>query len=174
MRLSRVLMLAFLMGMIAISIHSSVQERRPDISGVWRSSIGQIYVIEVQGSRFTWRVEKLNQTASGTIDGNRLTSVWQAGGQRQSATGRVVNVDGSGRALRIEWSNKVVFFRDQGGEPAERGDRQPPVREGREPAAQEFQERRPGGFPDVSGDWFSNRGHQLTVHQTGGDFADRL
>jgi len=169
MRLSRVFLFALLTGAVAISIHSSVQERRPDISGVWRSSIGQIYVIEVQGSRFTWHVEKLNQAATGSIEGNLLRASWRAGRESQSATGRVVDVDRNGRAVRIEWSNKVVFFRDQGGKPGEKADRQQPTREGREPVTQEFQERRPGGFPDVSGDWFSNRGHQLTVHQTGGD-----
>ncbi len=170
MRFSRITVLALIAGTFAVSIHSSAQERRPDISGFWRSSIGQTYVIEVQGSRFTWHVEKLGQTATGTIDGSRLTATWQAGRQRQSVTGKVAGVDGAGRAVRIEWSNKIVFFRDQGGEPEEQAERRPPAREGREPAAQELQERRAGAFPDISGDWFSNRGHQLSVHQTGGDF----
>ena len=169
MRSSKIIVLALVMGAVTLLIQSSGQERRPDISGAWRSNVGQVYVIEVQGSRFTWHVEKLDQTATGTIEGNRLTAAWQAGRQRQAATGKVVEVDGRGRAVRIEWSNKVVFFRDQGGEPGENADRQPPIREGREPAAQESQASRPGRFPDVSGDWFSNRGHQLTVHQTGGD-----
>jgi len=170
MRIFRVIILVLVTGAVAVSIHSSGQQRPPDISGAWRSNAGQVYVIEVQGSRFTWHVEKLDQTATGTIEGNRLTAAWQAGRQRQAATGKVVEVDGRGRAVRIEWSNNVVFFRDQGSQPEQQEGRQQPPREGREPTAQEFQEARPGGFPDVSGDWFSNRGHQLTVHQTREEF----
>ena len=172
MRVLRVITLALLTGAAATSIHASVQERRPDISGVWRSNIGNIYVIEVQGSRFTWHVEALGQTATGTIDGNRLTAAWAAGRQRQSATGKIVGVDRAGRALRIEWSNKVVFFRGEEGETRGQEERRtPPAREerGGEPP-REGQEARPGGFPDVSGDWFSDRGHQLSVHQTGPEF----
>jgi photosystem II stability/assembly factor-like uncharacterized protein len=157
----------FVGGVFAVSL-ASIQQRPPDISGVWRSNIGQVYVIEVQGNRFTWHVEALGQTATGTIDGSRLTAAWQAGRQRQSATGKVVAVDGGGRALRIEWSNKVVFSRVQ---ETQEGRQPPPIREeGREERPREGQETRPAGFPDVSGEWFSNRGHQLSVHQTGGEF----
>jgi photosystem II stability/assembly factor-like uncharacterized protein len=172
MRILKGFMLALLVGAVATSIHSSGQDRRPDISGVWRSSIGQVYVIEVQGSRFSWHVEATGQTATGTIDGNRLAASWEAGRKRQSATGKIVDVGRNGRALRIEWSNKVVFFRGEEGEPREGGERRtPPVGEqGRDEPSREGQETRPGGFPDVSGEWFSNRGHQLSIHQTGPEF----
>lgn len=159
----------FLGGSLVLSL-SPVQQRPPDISGVWKSSLGHVYVIEVQGSRFTWHVEELDQTATGTIAGNRLTASWPSGRQRQSATGKVVDVDRSGRALRIEWSNKVVFFRDRGGEPREQAEHEEPVREGREQVQREGREPRPSGFPNISGDWFSNRGHQLSIHQTGREF----
>ncbi len=150
---------------------SSLQQRPPDISGVWRSSIGHVYVIEVQGSRFTWHVEKLDQTANGTIDGNRLTAAWLVGKQRRTATGKIVGVDETGRAVRIEWSNRVVFLRDEGGERREENRERPErFRERRDEEPREFQEIRSGGFPDVSGDWFSNRGHRLSIDQTRGEF----
>jgi photosystem II stability/assembly factor-like uncharacterized protein len=109
---------------LALSL-SQGQQRRADISGIWRSNIGQVYVIEVQGNRFTWHAEALGQNATGTIDGNRLTAAWEAGRQRQSVTGKVVAVNDAGRALRIEWSNRVVFFRDgEGG--SQQGREEPP------------------------------------------------
>lgn len=172
MRISRTMAtIAFLGAALVLSL-LSIQQRPPDISGVWRSSIGQVYLIEVQGNRFTWHVEAIGQTATGTIDGNRLTAAWEAGRRRQSATGRIVDVDRNGRALRIEWSNKVVFFRgEEGGSREEAERRPPPVREQREDEPpREGQEARPGGFPDISGEWFSNRGHELSVHQTGPEF----
>jgi hypothetical protein len=82
----------------------------PDISGTWKSSIGLVYEITQAGSTFSWYVASLNQKAEGTIDGNSVKASWRGLLRRDSATGKII-LDASGRAVRIEWSNKVIFFR---------------------------------------------------------------
>ena len=86
------------------------QPQAPDISGTWKSSIGHMYEITQTGDAFTWFVSSLNQRAEGTIDGNSVKASWRGLLRRDSATGKVI-LDAEGRAVRIEWSNKVVFFR---------------------------------------------------------------
>jgi len=162
MRFFKAAVIFLLTGFAVVTVLNSSQERQPDISGIWKSNIGHIYIIEVSGSRFTWNAETMKQKASGTIDGRRLTASWQVGRRSQSATGKIVEVNEQGRALRIEWSNKVVFFRD--------GDRELGEYTEQPPSAGEDLNLRAGGLPDISGDWFSNRGHRLSVYQNGPEF----
>jgi hypothetical protein len=82
----------------------------PDISGTWKSSIGLVYEITQTGNSFTWHVASINQRAEGTIEGTAVKASWRGLLRRDSATGKVVQ-DVSGRAIRIEWSNGVVFRR---------------------------------------------------------------
>jgi len=82
----------------------------PDISGTWKSSIGLVYEITQAGCTFTWYVASLNQKAEGTIDGSSVKASWRGLLRRDSATGKII-LDASGRAVRIEWSNNVIFFR---------------------------------------------------------------
>lgn len=82
----------------------------PDISGTWKSSLGVVYEITQNGNTFTWYATKLNQKAEGTITKNSVQASWRGFFGRDSATGKII-FDASGRAVRIEWSNKVVFTR---------------------------------------------------------------
>jgi hypothetical protein len=86
------------------------QAQAADISGTWQSSIGLVYEITQTGSTFSWHVASVNQRAEGTIDGNSVKASWRGLLRRDSATGKVI-LDASGRAVRIEWSNGVVFRR---------------------------------------------------------------
>ena len=131
MRFSRIFIPVILVSITFTLSISQSQQHRADISGVWRSNIGQVYIVEVRGNRFTWHVEELGQDATGTIDGSRLTAAWGEGRRQQSATGNIIDVDESGRALRIEWSNGVVFLREGQGQPPEIREEQPPLIEGR-------------------------------------------
>jgi hypothetical protein len=89
---------------------AGARTRTPDISGTWQSSIGLVYEITQTGDAFTWRVASINQRAEGTIEGNAVKASWRGLLRRDSATGKVI-LDASGRAVRIEWSNGVVFRR---------------------------------------------------------------
>ncbi len=89
---------------------SAAQPQVPDVSGTWKSSIGLVYEITQTGSTFTWHVASLNQKAEGTISGDSVRASWRGLLRRDSATGKII-LDSEGRAVRIEWSNKVVFFR---------------------------------------------------------------
>lgn len=82
----------------------------PDIGGTWQSSIGLVYEITQTGASFTWHVASVNQRAEGTIDGNSVKASWRGLLRRDSATGKVI-LDAAGRAVRIEWSNGVIFRR---------------------------------------------------------------
>ena len=81
-----------------------------DISGTWKSSIGLIYEINQTGNTFTWHVASLNQKAEGTISGDIVKASWRGLVRMDSATGRIIR-NAAGRAVRIEWSNGVVFTR---------------------------------------------------------------
>jgi hypothetical protein len=89
---------------------SVARPQAPDISGTWQSSIGLVYEITQTGHAFSWHVASINQRAEGTIDGNSVKASWRVLLRRDSATGKVI-LDASGRAVRIEWSNGVVFRR---------------------------------------------------------------
>jgi hypothetical protein len=89
---------------------AAARPRTPDISGTWKSSIGLVYEITQTDNAFSWHVASINQRAEGTIDGNSVKASWRGLLRRDSATGKVI-LDASGRAVRIEWSNGVVFRR---------------------------------------------------------------
>lgn len=81
-----------------------------DISGAWRGYNNYAYSIQQNGSSFTWTVGELQETASGTINGNSVTASWRNPRWTGSGTGTVER-DANGRAMRIRWSNGVVFER---------------------------------------------------------------
>ncbi len=89
---------------------AAARPQTPDISGIWRSSIGLIYEISQTDGSFTWHVASIDQRAEGTIDGNSVKASWRGLLRRDSATGKII-LDPSGRAVRIEWSNGVHFVR---------------------------------------------------------------
>ncbi len=152
------------MGAICITLLPLIpgQGRSPDISGVWHSSIGQIYRIEVMGTRFTWLVEATGQTASGTISGRELKATWTTPRGSQSATGRIVEEGDDGRALRIRWSNGVIFTRPPSG------------------PQKEIPEDRPGftppegpGAANLTGEWRTNFGPIVHIEQHGNNLEIR-
>lgn len=134
------------------------QRKNPDISGIWNSSIDLVYRIEVTGNRFTWRVESTGQVASGTINGRQLRAIWKTPGGNQSATGRIAEVSDDGRALRIQWSNLVVFTRPSLG-------REKRIRE--EP--HDFVQPEVRGGDNLSGEWGTNIGLIIHIDQKNGD-----
>ena len=84
----------------------------PDISGTWRSNVGLTYEMRQSAGRFTWTVDRTDETAEGTLDGKALSVSWTGpGGGKNSATGKITATDAKGRATRIEWDNGVVFLR---------------------------------------------------------------
>jgi photosystem II stability/assembly factor-like uncharacterized protein len=87
------------------------QEHPPFVSGTWQSNIGLVYEIKCSGNTFNWRVASTGETAQGEVEGEILFASWRSRKGEQSARGAIVKVDDQGKALRIEWSNGVVFSR---------------------------------------------------------------
>jgi hypothetical protein len=83
----------------------------PDIAGRWGSSIGSVYEITQQGNRFAWSVTSIREKGDGTIEGNKLSARWSGQNGSGSAEGKITQIDGRGKATRIEWSNGLVFYR---------------------------------------------------------------
>ncbi len=82
-----------------------------DIGGMWESNIGRIYNIEQTGESFTWTVLSLLQVGKGTITGTTIEASWEGNAGTGSAKGKII-LDESGKPIRIEWSNGVVFKRN--------------------------------------------------------------
>jgi len=178
----------------------AAQEHPLNISGVWQSSIGLVYEIEQSGNHFTWHVASVGQTGEGTIEGDRLQAKWRNGRKTDSATGRIVEADETGRAFRIEWSNGVAFHREPGpprggeprGEEPRNGRMEEPKREelprGSEPGAERGDERRGDEqpqehrfeepppvekmeeVPSIAGAWKSSTGRIHHIVQSGPSF----
>jgi photosystem II stability/assembly factor-like uncharacterized protein len=153
---------------------TATQEHSLNISGVWQSSIGLVYEIEQSGTNFTWYVASLGQAGEGTIEGERLQASWQTGRGSESASGLIVEADDAGRALRIEWSNKVVFHRQP---PPHRGEMREDARHGKPPSEPRQDEtprdhmERAEHAPDISGAWKSSTGRMHHIIQTGVSFS---
>jgi hypothetical protein len=81
------------------------------IDGVWNSNIGAVYEITQHGRKFLWWSERLNETAMGVVQGNRIGATWNGTNGAGSGDARITRFDGRGQARRIEWSNGVVFTR---------------------------------------------------------------
>ena len=81
-----------------------------DISGAWRGYNNYAYTVQQNGGSITWSVGELQETATGTIEGNRVTATWRNPRWTNSGSGTVER-DAGGRAVRIRWDNGVVFTR---------------------------------------------------------------
>jgi photosystem II stability/assembly factor-like uncharacterized protein len=145
-----------------------------DLNGVWRSNIGKTYEISQTRNIFTWKVPASSQTGSGNINGLKVSASWIEGGQRGSATGTVV-LNPQGRAIRINWSNGVVFTRGEQAPPP--SPERPPQDIGRPP--QELprdSDRLPQeGLPPeegihIGGGWFGSNGFVYEIAQHGRNF----
>ncbi len=82
-----------------------------DISGRWESSTKGIYMIVQQGDQFTLTAQGKNETASGKIQRDKISVDWSGGTGIGSNEGKITVVDGNGTALRIDWTNGVIFGR---------------------------------------------------------------
>lgn len=138
---------------------ASAQEEQADISGRWYSNVGNVVVIEVSGNRFTLVVDEEEITAHGTIMGSRLeVALPTRGGEHRIITGRVIDLDRHGRAMRIEWSNGTVLTREV-------------VRRAQQPPEDQPQEIE---YVDVKGVWHSNTGRMYEIGQTGSEITMHL
>jgi len=81
------------------------------LSGTWESSIGTQYVFSQTGNTFTWTAAGLGQQGAGTLSGKKVTAQWTGSDGSGSAAGQITKLDPAGAALRIEWDNGIVFFR---------------------------------------------------------------
>ena len=90
---------------------AAAQNHPSFISGIWQGNNGLLYEITSAGNTFTWKVQSTGETAKGKINGERLSASWRNQRGDQSAKGNIVSVDRYGKALRIQWSNGVVFSR---------------------------------------------------------------
>lgn len=97
---------------LALSNPTTVQEEKiPVISGKWNSSIGVIFQIKQREKRFYWQDPESGHQATGSIEGEELLATWIVRETSQSCTGRMTEFDSAGRPIKIEWSNKVIFYR---------------------------------------------------------------
>lgn len=83
------------------------------LGGVWQSNLGLVYVIEHDrdDDDFEWDVPQIEERGKGEIHGGVLDARWKGKLARGQATGRVTEIDGMGRALRIEWDHGLVLHR---------------------------------------------------------------
>ena len=84
----------------------------PKLAGVWNSDHGYIYKIEQRGEDFSWEVNSpITESGSGTIINRDVSTSWQNNDGSGKGSGIISSVDDNNRALRIEMSNGLVFFR---------------------------------------------------------------
>jgi len=163
---------------LAVLPLTSQVPRQPvaDINGLWKSNIGKTYEIRQAGDTFTWKVLGGDQTADGTINGRDISATWVEARTQRSAAGAII-LDPSRRAVRIEWTNGVVFFRAE--ERPGREEEQPPVEprppeDKRPPEGRPPGERPPGDLPvQVGGVWHGNNGLEYELAQDGLSFEYR-
>jgi type VI secretion system secreted protein Hcp len=99
---------------LVVLFHSQVCEASQEqinIAGRWRSNVNLEYMIFQKNTNFTWDVIGKNQTATGKINGLKVSASWQGKKGMASASG-TIRLDSRGRAIAIKWSNGVVFKRD--------------------------------------------------------------
>ncbi len=85
--------------------------KTPDVSGIWKSSIGLVYEIRQRGDQFGWSVANSDEKGRGSCQGKAVSATWTNRAGAGSAKGNITGADASGKATRIEWDNGVVFFR---------------------------------------------------------------
>ena len=83
----------------------------PDVSGRWKSSIGFLYIMTQQGSKFKWTVVNSNEKGEGTMTGNDVSASWKGQNGSGSSAGKITNIDSHGNATEIKWENGVRFYR---------------------------------------------------------------
>ena len=97
---------------LAADAHSDSVATSVGIQGYWDSNIGVHYEIAQHGNTFIWMAKQIQERGQGTIDGTTMHASWK--GMNGAGTGLAVIkvIDSDGNAHRIEWSNGVVFTRN--------------------------------------------------------------
>jgi hypothetical protein len=148
---------------------SGSQKVQIRIDGKWSSSIRVEYDISQTGDRFTWTVPQLNEQGAGTLSGEQVSARWRGRSSAGSANGRVVEVDATGQATRIEWDNGVVFFRKTGASPIQ----SPAPGEQKKILPQKLeglQVQELKVIPKLTGTWNSSIGVKYEITQRGENF----
>ena len=81
-----------------------------NLSGTWSSAQGLVYELTQRQELLVWRAPALGEIAIGTVSGLDVSATWAGKAGSGEGKGRIVN-DSTGRAVRIEWENGVVFTR---------------------------------------------------------------
>ena len=134
-----------------------------DISGLWRSNTGKEYQIEQFGNRFNWIDVRSGERAEGNIEKDLVHAAWPGPNGPLNAEGRVAVGVRPGWAMRIEWSNRVVFTRGEDAEPGKPQHTKDPLHPGEELPAP------PEGIR-IGGLWFGNNGLTYEFVQHGQRF----
>jgi len=82
-----------------------------NISGQWKNNFGWIYNITQQQDVFQWTIVNSTEKGTGTIKGYDLSVSWQGPQGSGSAQGKITEVDATGKATKILWSNGIQFTR---------------------------------------------------------------
>ena len=135
----------------------------PDLAGTWDSTVDTVYHIQQSGSAFTWTVENSNEQGKGEIAGAKVTASWEGGSAPGSAEGGIVDQNAANRALKIEWTNGVVFTRRTDEAVAKPGFPAAPPAVSTDPSQPLV--------VDVSGTWTSSVGLVYQLQQSGEDFT---
>jgi hypothetical protein len=98
-------------GPISSSSPAPSQTSMANIAGTWQSSIGLVYDIRQREEQFGWTVANSDEKGRGTCQGAAVSATWSSSSGKGTAKGKITQVDPSGKAMRIEWDNGVVFFR---------------------------------------------------------------
>jgi hypothetical protein len=87
--------------------------RPTGIAGRWLGTNGVSYEITQNGDQFFWSSEGSagrHDRGRGAIEETRVRASWVGDWGPGSAEGQI-SFDGNGRAVRIDWTNGVVFSR---------------------------------------------------------------
>jgi hypothetical protein len=109
--LAALLFLATISILVPVTTAQGHGDHGGPIDGVWKSNIGAAYEIMQHGGKFLWWSERLNETAMGVVQGNRMRATWNGSNGAGTGEAKITRFDDQGRARRIEWSNGVVFTR---------------------------------------------------------------
>jgi hypothetical protein len=84
-------------------------EMQDVLSGQWQGKV--IYDFQQTDSGFTWWSRDLQESATGTIDGDALSVSWTGPNGAGGMNGHIVERDAGGRATRIRWDNGQLWLR---------------------------------------------------------------
>jgi hypothetical protein len=81
-----------------------------NIAGTWKSNTGLTYEITQENDRISWLILGSDQKGMGTVAGNTVNARWYDSQGSGAAKGNI-SLNAQGKAIRIDWSNGVIFTR---------------------------------------------------------------